>query len=530
MMNASRKTRSRRSQAWAALLSTLLIPLAACSSPRGTTANGPEAAAAAAADPVSDALPSGDRAHNMRLVGYHDLQGRQALEVKTKSDAANGNWAYVGHVPNSRTKEATINPITKQKEWNGTSIVEISDPSRPRLVWHIPNAVNANSRSVSVVYDYGFNSSPAGRDYLIRNSEAPDGDMKFQIFDITTRNTDPSKIVLVSEIHGTPTDSCGRGCGGRFADAPAPRAGGEYPPPRAHKGHWSQKTGLFFSAANEPGFHSTLLQIWDLKDPRTPKFVGRAWLPGQKIGEPGFQDQYAHHPIVDDESNRLYAGFREGSGQLGAWDISDPANPKLVWSYDTAPPGRGPHTVSPIRYDTVPNFEGDALPRTYAFVTDELGEECGHGVKSKSYMFDITHESHPMPVSTFQVPIGDFCKSGGDFGPHQHAEHRNSELNRFEDKLAWIAYLNAGIRVVDLSDPYHLTEVGYYIPKVNIKATPNQAIQLTDVDLDHRGLAYATDRDAPSCLAPDGTMLKGDKGQPCVGTGLFILEYTGKRK
>ena len=44
-----------------------------------------------------------------------------------------------------------------------------------------------------------------------------------------------------------------------------------------------------------------------------------------------------------------------------------------------------------------------------------------------------------MPVSTFQVPVGDFCKSGGNFGPHQHAEHRNSELNRFEDKLAWVA-------------------------------------------------------------------------------------------
>jgi hypothetical protein len=65
---------------------------------------------------------------------------------------------------------------------------------------------------------------------------------------------------------------------------------------------------------------------------------------------------------------------------------------------------------------------------------------------------------------------------------------------------------------------------------VNIKATPNQAIQLTDVDLDHRGLGYATDRSAPSCVATDGTMLEGDNGQPCVGTGLFILEYTGGKK
>ena len=34
------------------------------------------------------------------------------------------------------------------------------------------------------------------------------------------------------------------------------------------------------------------------------------------------------------------------------------------------------------------------------------------------------------------------------------------------------------------------------------------AIQINDVDIDHRGLVYASDR---------------------VGTGLFILEYTGRR-
>ncbi len=89
----------------------------------------------------------------------------------------------------------------------------------------------------------------------------------------------------------------------------------------------------------------------------------------------------------------------------------------------------------------------------------------------------------------------------------------NSELNRFEDKIAWIAYFNAGIRVLDLSDPYNLKEVGYYIPKTNANSHPISkeqptAIQINDVDVDHRGLAYATDR---------------------VGSGLFVLEYTGKK-
>jgi len=461
--------------------------------------------------PAALASSTQDEAENVRLVGYHPMQGRQALQVTTKSDWANGNWVYVGHVPNSRTREATLNPITGRLEWNGTSIFEISDPANPKLVWHIPNEVSANSRSVSVVYDYQFDSDPPGRDYLVRNSEAEDRRV-FQIFDITSRDTDPSQISLVAEIAGTPENSCGPGCGGTFIN-------------RVHKGWWSPETGLYYTASQEPGFRSALVHIWDLKDPKNPRFVSRAWLPGQKEGEPDYEDQYIHHPIVDEENHRMYGGFREGSGHVAAWDITDPSNPTLVWSYDTSPPGRGPHTVSPIVYDAVPNVtaaDGE-LPRTFAFVTDELGQECNRGVKSKATMFDVTHESHPMPVATWQVPIGDFCDRGGNFGPHQHAETVNGMLNRFEDKLAWVAYLNAGVRVVDISDPYHLKEVGYYIPKTNAAPAPGEArpapIQLTDVDIDHRGLAYASDRSAPSCLG---------QGESCVGTGLFIFEYMGK--
>jgi hypothetical protein len=455
---------------------------------------------------------SADEFQNIALVGYNPLQGRQALQVTTRSDPENGNWVYVGHVPNTRTGDATLNPITGQNEWNGTSILDISDPAEPRLVWHIPNESNANSRSVSVVYDYGFDSRPADRDYLIRNVEFGD-ELKFQIFDITSRDTDPSQIELIGEISGTPANSCGDGCGGAFIS-------------RAHKGYWSPDSGLFYSASGEPGFRSTILHIWDLKDPRNPRFVGRAWLPGQKDGEDGYEEQYVHHPIVDEPNDRVYAGFRIGSGHIAAWDIADPAAPKLAWSYDTSPPGRGPHTVSPIVYEQVPNItaaEG-ALPRTYALVSDEYdGLECNHGMKSRVYMFDITHETHPMPVSTWQVPIGDFCDSGGNFGPHQHAETINGELNLFEDKLAWVAYMNAGVRLLDIADPQNLKEVGFYIPETNAPPRPGQdragVIQLTDVDIDHRGLVYATDRSGESCMG---------QGDDCVGTGLFVFRYTGQ--
>ena len=457
----------------------------------------------AAADPLSDS------AQNVRLVGHHDLQGRESLVVTTLSDAANGSWVYVGHHESYWDNKPKMNPITGTLEWNGTSILDVADPANPKLVWHIPNDANRNSRGVSVVYDYTFDGS--GRDYLIRNSETlTEGetgvDLKYQIFDITTRDTDPSKISLVSEITGTPPNSCGRGCGGKFIM-------------RAHKGWWSPDTGYFYAASGEPGFRNVVIQIFDLKDPKAPKLVGRAWLPGLKDGEPGYEGQYSHHPLVDEENKRIYVGYRNAGGQAASFDISDPAQPKLVWSVDMNPPHRGPHTVSPIVYDEVPNFSGSALPRTYAFIVDEAGGEpdmapCPNGVRPGSYMVDITTETKPFPVSVWQVPVGDFCTKGGRFGPHQSAETVNGKINRFEDKIAWIAYFNAGVRVVDLSNPYSLKELGHYIPKTNANSHPiamNQpvAIQMNDVDIDARGLAYATDR---------------------VGTGLFILEYTGGAK
>jgi hypothetical protein len=65
-----------------------------------------------------------DEAKNVRLRGYHGLQGRPALQVVLQGRPAlqvvlKGDFAYVGH--HSGT---AINPLSGKREPNGTSIMK----------------------------------------------------------------------------------------------------------------------------------------------------------------------------------------------------------------------------------------------------------------------------------------------------------------------------------------------------------------------------------------------------------------------
>ena len=85
-------------------------------------------------------------------------------------------------------------------------------------------------------------------------------------------------------------------------------------------------------------------------------------------------------------------------------------------------------------------------------------------------------------------------------------------------RLMFFSHFNAGVRAVDIRDPYHMKEVAYYIPAITkntdkrcVKLESGQercktAIQTNNVEVDDRGYIYAVDR---------------------ANTGLHILELTG---
>ena len=68
-------------------------------------------------------------AKNMRLVGYNDLQGRSAYQP-TIHHQGNRYIAYVGHHGGTPEVPQPINRLSGRAENNGTSIVDVTDPTR----------------------------------------------------------------------------------------------------------------------------------------------------------------------------------------------------------------------------------------------------------------------------------------------------------------------------------------------------------------------------------------------------------------
>jgi len=76
-------------------------------------------------------------AKNMRLVGYNDLQARSAYQP-TIHHQGNRYIAYIGHHGGTPEVPKPLNRLTGQAEYNGTSIVDVTDPVQPKYLAHIP--------------------------------------------------------------------------------------------------------------------------------------------------------------------------------------------------------------------------------------------------------------------------------------------------------------------------------------------------------------------------------------------------------
>src|SRR5206468_10121442 len=76
---------------------------------------------------------------------------------------------------------------------------------------------------------------------------------------------------------------------------------------------------------------------------------------------------------------------------------------------------------------------------------------------------DVTDETRPVGVSSWAVSekSGDFCSRGGRFGTHSSNE---SFAPVYYKRIMFFAHFNAGVRALDIRDPFRPPEIAYYIP------------------------------------------------------------------
>lgn len=324
----------------------------------------------------------------------------------------------------------------------GTSILDVSDPRSPRVVKQMKNPPGTHTHKVQIAGDILLIN------YEQHGTGVPER-VGFQILDIS----DPAEPKELGFFATT-----GRGVHRMWY------TGGDY---------------VYVSATLE-GYTDRILMIVEISDPTKPREVSRWWLPGMWTAggeEPAWPPELrvgAHHPIV--LGNRAYMGFWDAG--LFIMDISDLAAPKLISRAAWAPEAGGhTHTALPL-----PN-------RDLLVVTDEATEPECQGPPTRVRVFDINDETQPRLLSMFPEPRGDFCKRGLRFGPHNLHENRPDSL--ISGRVMYVTYCNAGLRVVDISQPEAPKEIAYYIPR-----TPEgqKAIQTNDVFVAGNGLIYISDR------------------------------------
>ena len=165
-----------------------------------------------------------------------------------------------------------------------------------------------------------------------------------------------------------------------------------------------------------PEFSDHVLVIVDMAEPTKPQVVGKFWLPGMWTGGgetptwPKGRRYALHHALV--AGNLAYSAWRDGG--LAVVDVGDPAKPELVSHRNWDPPfGGGTHSPLPLP------------DRNLLVVADEANfADCKLGLRY-IWVFDVREPANPVSIATMPVPDeADYCKKGGNFGPHNLWENR----------------------------------------------------------------------------------------------------------
>lgn len=317
----------------------------------------------------------------------------------------------------------------------GTTIIDISDRRNPKVAYRLQVPPNVHTHKVQVHGELMLVNQEKHRFY--EGPEKPEGGLK--VFDISVPRN-PRQIAFVRE------------------------------------GEWGYHRftfdGLYCYGSPAPeGFVGNILGI-----------LSRWWVPGQWVagGEeplPEGRRTRMHHPIR--LGDRLYSGWWHHGWYVH--DMSDMSKPTPIVHRDWNPPATCPtHTVLPLPHA----IKGR---RILLVNEEEASDRLAPVPNAFLWVVDATEETNPVPIATYRArkddePFDPKCW----YGCHQPQEQIYGDQTRFA--IAWFA---GGLRMIDISDPWSVKELGYYIP---LPGKGYEATQTNDVYQAPDGLYYIVDR------------------------------------
>ncbi|MGH6960359.1 MAG: hypothetical protein ACREE7_07755, partial [Dongiaceae bacterium] len=107
----------------------------------------------------------------MALLGHSDLQARSAYmpAIHRQGDRY---IAYIGHHGGTPDVPKPMNRMTNQAEFNGTSILDVTDPANPKYLKHLPglegNYEEGGAQMVRVCDGATLPNADKAKTYMLR--------------------------------------------------------------------------------------------------------------------------------------------------------------------------------------------------------------------------------------------------------------------------------------------------------------------------------------------------------------------------
>src|SRR6187402_789345 len=231
---------------------------------------------------------------NITRLAHLDLPGAGQVYVQ-------GNYAYIGHLPN--------------KQDLGTTIIDIADPRKPRVVSQIKlEDPTSHSHKARVIGDIMIVNSERNMTAIGRKADELPG----------------LRARLLAELGREPNhEELAQKLGVRVADIPAVEEAQRKPYDKGgfkiydvsdrakpklitfHKTHgigvhrFDMDANYAYISTEMPGYIGNILVIYDIRNPSKPEEVSRWWLPGQHIAG-------GETPTWSGRQHRLHHALRFG--------------------------------------------------------------------------------------------------------------------------------------------------------------------------------------------------------------------------